>query len=229
MQETVGALKARGVEATGLVADLASLQETARLAEEVLRGGRAIDVLINNAGVGFGRDRKLRETSRDGFELRFAVNYLAPVLLTRKLLAGGRPTRAVVNVASAGQESLDLDDLQSTRAYDGVQAYRRSKLALICFTFDLAEETEVPVNALHPGTLLDSGMVRESGIHPLGPVSRGADSIRHVVERSLERVTGRYFDEKEPARPDPQANDRAIRRRLHALTEELLAPFVSGG
>ena len=96
----------------------------------------------------------------------------------RSVLAGGMPTRAVVNVASAGQEALDLDDLQSTRHYDGVQAYRRSKLALICFTFDLAEETKVAVNALHPGTFLDSGMVRESGIRPLGPVSRGAESIQ---------------------------------------------------
>jgi NAD(P)-dependent dehydrogenase (short-subunit alcohol dehydrogenase family) len=221
LDETVRVLAARGVEATGLIADLASLDETARLAGQALALGRPIDVLINNAGVGFGRDRTLRETSRDGFELRLAVNYLAPVLLTRKLLAGGMPTRVVVNVASAGQEALDLEDLQSTRHYDGVQAYRRSKLALICFTFDLAEESKVAVNALHPGTFLDSGMVRESGIHPLGPVSRGAETIRHVVEQSLEGVTGRYFDELKPARPDPQANDHPFRKklseRIHAM------------
>ena len=226
VDETVRVLAGRGVEATGLIADLASLDETARLAEQALTLGRPVDVLINNAGVGFGRDRTRRETSRDGFELRFAVNYLAPVLLTRKLLAGGMPTRAVVNVASAGQEALDLEDLQSTRHYDGVQAYRRSKLALICFTFDLAEETQVAVNALHPGTFLDSGMVRESGIRPLGPVSRGAEVIRYVVEQSLEGATGRYFDEFEPARPDPQAFDAVVRRRLRERTDELLAPFV---
>jgi len=225
VEETARALSAKGVEATGLIADLASLDETARLAEQVLALGRPIDVLINNAGVGFGRDRRRRETSRDGFELRFAVNYLAPVLLTRKLLAGGMPRRAVVNVASAGQEALDLDDLQSTRHYDGVQAYRRSKLALICFTFDLAEETKVAVNALHPGTFLDSGMVRESGIRPLGPASRGAESIRFVVEQSLGGVTGRYFDERAPSEPHPQAHDRALRRAFAARTQEFLARF----
>src|SRR5215472_13514189 len=130
--ETVRTIAVGGVEARGVVADLSSLRETARLADEALAGG-PIDLLINNAGVGFGKDRTLRETSRDGFELRFAVNYLAPVLLTRKFLARGMPTRAVVNVASAGQAPLDLDDLQSARHYDGLQAYRRSKLALICF------------------------------------------------------------------------------------------------
>jgi NAD(P)-dependent dehydrogenase (short-subunit alcohol dehydrogenase family) len=191
VEETVRAISARGVEATGLIADLASLDETALLAEQALALGRPIDVLINNAGVGFGRDRTRRETSRDGFELRFAVNYLAPVLLTRKLIAGGMPRRAVVNVASAGHEALELDDLQSTRHYDGVQAYRRSKLALISFTFDLAEETKVAVNALHPGTFLDSGMVRESGIQPLGPVSRGRSrSATWWSDRWRESVAG---------------------------------------
>jgi NAD(P)-dependent dehydrogenase (short-subunit alcohol dehydrogenase family) len=223
--QTVQAVTAGGVEARGVVADLSSLRETARLADEALAGG-PIDLLINNAGVGFGKDRALRETSRDGFELRFAVNYLAPILLTRKLLARGMPTRAVVNVASAGQAPLDLDDLQSTRHYDGVQAYRRSKLGLICFTFDLAEETEIAVNALHPGTFLDTGMVRQSGIRPLGPASQGAESILRLMERSLDGISGRYFDQMEPAPPDPQALDRAFRKALRQRTDELLAPFV---
>lgn len=223
--ETVRAVTVGGVEARGLVADLSSLQETVRLANEALAVG-PIDLLVNNAGVGFGKDRTLRETSRDGFELRFAVNYLAPVLLTRKLLARGMPTRAVVNVASAGQAPLDLDDLQSTRHYDGVQAYRRSKLALICFTFDLAEETEIAVNALHPGTFLDTGMVRQSGIRPLGPASDGAESILRLMDRSLQGISGRYFDQTEPAPPEPQALDRAFRKSLRQRTDELLAPYL---
>ena len=223
--ETVRAVAVDRVDARGVVADLSSLGETARLAEEALEAG-SIDLLINNAGVGFGKDRALRETSRDGFELRFAVNYLAPVLLTRRLLARGMPTRAVVNVASAGQAPLDLDDLQSTRHYDGVQAYRRSKLALICFTLDLAAETKIAVNALHPGTFLDTGMVRESGIRPLGPASHGADSILGLMERSLQGTSGRYFDQMEPAPPDPQALDLQFRKVLRQRTDELLARFL---
>ena len=89
----------------------------------------------------------------------------------------------------------------------------------------LAEGTKVPVNALHPGTFLDSGMVRESGIRPLGPVSRGAESIRYVVDRSLEGVTGRYFDQTELARPDSQALDHTFRQHFQERTDDLLAPF----
>src|SRR6185312_9515703 len=129
VQALVARLRAAGGTADGLVADLASLREVAELARRI---SGPLDVVINNAGVGFGADRRARETSHDGFELRLAVNYLAPFVLTRGLLA-----RAVVNVASIGQQALDLDDLQTTHDYDGVRAYCRSKLALIMFTLDL--------------------------------------------------------------------------------------------
>jgi NAD(P)-dependent dehydrogenase (short-subunit alcohol dehydrogenase family) len=79
-------------------------------------------VLVNNAGVGLGRARKLRELSAEGFELRFAVNFLAPFVLTESLVARGSPPRAVVNVASAGQAPLDRGDLMSEHNYDRVLA-----------------------------------------------------------------------------------------------------------
>lgn len=207
------------------MADLASLAEVAELAR---RMSAPVDVLINNAGVGFGADRRARETSRDGFELRFAVNYLAPFVLTRGLLARGLPTRAVVNVASIGQQALDLDDLQATHDYDGVSAYCRSKLALIMFTLDLAQERLAPTfNALHPGTYLDTGMVRAAGIKPLGPVSQGVDSILHVLDAGLnQQTTGAYFDQQRVARADQQAYDLDVRRALHAQTTELVRRFL---
>ncbi len=203
----------------GFVADLASLAETRRLAEEVLAEG-PLDVLVNNAGVGFGRDRRCREVSADGFELRFAVNYLAPFVLSHALLAKGSPTRAIVNVASGGQEALDLDDLQGAR-YDGLQAYRRSKLALIMLSIDLAEAfPAVAVSSLHPGTFLDTAMVRDAGIAPRGPASRGAEAILHVLAAGQ---TGRYFDEQQLAEPDAQASDGAFRQALRERTLALLA------
>jgi NAD(P)-dependent dehydrogenase (short-subunit alcohol dehydrogenase family) len=207
-----------------LSADLASLADTARLAREVPDD---LDVLINNAGVGFGRERKVREESRDGFELRFAVNYLAPFLLTEELLARGLPRRAVINVASVGQEPLDFDDLMSARGYDGVRAYRRSKLALVMMTFDLAERhPELQVYALHPGTLLDTTMVRESGIQSLGPVSRGAETVLVVLETALAGgESGRYFDEEEPARANAQAYDAGVRQRLREAALAIVTPF----
>jgi NAD(P)-dependent dehydrogenase (short-subunit alcohol dehydrogenase family) len=221
----VGELRAAGGTADGMVADLASLAEVAELARRITL---PLDLLINNAGVGFGANRRARETSHDGFELRFAVNYLAPFVLTRGLLARGLPTRVVVNVASAGQEALDLDDLQTTRNYDGVRAYCRSKLALIMLTLDLAHERPaLTFDALHPGTYLDTGMVRAAGITPLGPASQGADSILHVLDAALnQQTTGAYFDEQRIARADAQAYDLTVRQVLRAQTIGLVRRFL---
>jgi NAD(P)-dependent dehydrogenase (short-subunit alcohol dehydrogenase family) len=226
--QTVDALVSRGGSAAGVVADLSSLRETARLAREVAERAPDLDVLINNAGVGFGRDRHHREQSLDGFELRLAVNYLAPFLLTTTLLHAGLPKRAIINVASIGQEPLDWNDLMLQHEYDGVRAYRRSKLALIMLTFDLAHEfPRRQIHALHPGTLLDTGMVRDGGIVPHGPASDGARSIQTVLDAALapRGESGRYFDEGRPARAIAEAYDVDARRRLHKATLALLAPF----
>jgi NAD(P)-dependent dehydrogenase (short-subunit alcohol dehydrogenase family) len=220
---TVEAVSALGGEALGFVADLASLDETRRLAREVIERCPELDVLVNNAGVGFGADRTVREVSRDGHELRFAVNYLAPFVLTEALLARDLPRRAVIDVASIGQEALDFADLECER-YDGVRAYRRSKLALVMMSFDLAERRpDRIVHALHPGTLLATRMVVEAGIAPRGPVSRGAESILAVLGDALAgKPSGLYYDETRPAEANPEAYDRAARARLRAATLALV-------
>jgi len=103
-------------------------------------------VLVNNAAVGFGAPGEGRQVSADGHELRFAVNYLAPVLLTRllvPLMTASAPSR-IVNVGSLGQVAFDPADAEFEDGYNGVEAYRRSKLALAAFTFDLAEELRDP-------------------------------------------------------------------------------------
>jgi len=227
LDRVIAELAALGATVNGFVADLSSLEETAALARAVASSEGHLDVLINNAGVGFGRDGKKRELSRDGHELRLAVNYLAPFLLTGDLLARGLPRLAVINVASAGQETLDFDDLMSQRAYTGVRAYCRSKLALIMLSFDLAAlHPALQVHALHPGTYLDSQMVRDAGIAPLGPVSRGAESILQVLTMALGGgVSGRYFDRARPARALAQAYDTADRSRLREISLKLVAPW----
>jgi NAD(P)-dependent dehydrogenase (short-subunit alcohol dehydrogenase family) len=225
---TVRALSAKGECVRGFVADLGTLAQTSALGRQIQEEVPALDVLINNAAVGFGADRTRRELSRDGYELRFAVNYLAPFLLTEQLLSGGCPTRAVVNVASIGQEALDFDDLMLEHNYEGTSAYRRSKLALVAWTFDLAERhPDLVAHALHPGTLLDTNMVREGGIAPRGPASRGAVVISHVVERALEqKESGLYFDELTPTRAKAPAYDADVRACLRRVSLELTRPFT---
>jgi len=228
VERVVAALRAAGSEADGAVADLASLAETARLGREIAGRG-PLDVLVNNAGVGFGADRGKREVSRDGFELRLAVNYLAPFVLIRELGARGMPRRAIVNVTSIGQAPIDLDDLQVERAYEGALAYRRSKLALVMLTFDAAAaRPDLPCVCLHPGTLLDTNMVRESFDHALGPASRGAEATLAVIDAALRGATGQYFDQETPTPANDQAYDEAFRARLRAATLALLEPLTAG-
>ncbi|HTP60065.1 MAG TPA: SDR family NAD(P)-dependent oxidoreductase [Spirochaetia bacterium] len=218
----------RGAAVQTFQADLSSLEETAGLARSIARAGQP-DILINNAGIGFGSNGSLRELSRDGHELRFAVNYLAPFLLAETLARGGLPRLALINVASAGQETLDFEDLMTQHGYSGVRAYCRSKLALIMMTFDLAAlHPVVQVQSLHPGTYLDTGMVREAGITPLGPVSQGVDSILSVMSAALDGTvaSGGYFDRARPARALAQAYSTAARQRLREASLELVARWL---
>ena len=221
--QVVRELRDGGSQAEGFVADLASLEQAAGLAREVAERAPRLDVLINNAGIGAGPPTGGRELSRDGYELRFAVNHLAPFVLTRRLLGYGRPGRAIINVASAGQAAIDFRDPMLASGYDGWRAYRQSKLALIMLTFDLAEEfPRIACNALHPGTFLDTKMVHEAEVSPRGSASAGAEAVAGLLKESLVgRTTGRYYDGDRPARPLRQAEDPTARRRLRTLSEEL--------
>ena len=208
-------------------ADFASLDEVRRLAHDVTAAHDRLNLLINNAGIGFGPPGAERETSRDGHELRFAVNYLAPFLLTHLLLATLRrsvPAR-IVNVASLGQYRIDFNDVMLARGYDGTRAYRQSKLALVMFTFDLAallEGTGVTANAIHPATFMNTRMVTEAGMQPQHTVEDGADAILHLATASeLEGTSGAFFDGMRESRADPEAYHARARQRLRTLSLEL--------
>ncbi|MFI8230410.1 SDR family NAD(P)-dependent oxidoreductase [Streptomyces sp. NPDC085900] len=213
-------------DAEGFVADLASLAQVRELGAHVGDAHPDLDVLINNAGVGAGAPGAGRELSADGHELRLAVNYLAPVVLTRALLPvlrANTPAR-IVNVGSVGQEPLDFDDVEFRRGYDGFAAYRRAKFALAAHTFALAEEladTGVAVNVLHPATFMDTAMVREGGVTPWNTVADGAPGVLALATKDL--GTGGYFDGTSRSRAHELTYDGQVRRRLSAVTDQLLA------
>jgi NAD(P)-dependent dehydrogenase (short-subunit alcohol dehydrogenase family) len=224
---------ATGTSIDTVAADLADLREVDRLADSVLDTYDRLDVLVNNAGVGFGAPDGPREESADGIELRFAVNHLASYRLAgrlAKLLEVSAPAR-IVQVASAGQLALDRDDPLTEQGWDGVTAYRRSKLAQVMATYDLAADlvgTGVTVNALHPATFMDTAMVRDSGFAPTSTFEEGLEATwRLVADPALEGVSGRYFDGTHEGTSDPQADDPAARAWVREVTDRLLADALT--
>jgi NAD(P)-dependent dehydrogenase (short-subunit alcohol dehydrogenase family) len=228
-------LAGSGGTAQAVLADLASLEQARQLADRVSADHGAIALLVNNAGIGAGRPPyRKRQLSADGHELRLAVNYLAPALLARRLvpaLRKGAPAR-IVNVGSVGQAPVDFADLRMDRHYTGAQAYYRSKFALAAFTFDLAAElagSEITVNCLHPASLMNTHMVRESLIPPMSTVAAGVKAVMNLATGPVGgTVTGRYFDGMNEASAHEGTYDPATRSRLRTVTAELLAPFLAG-
>ncbi|CAM5292625.1 3-oxoacyl-ACP reductase [Streptomyces tanashiensis] len=210
------------------LADLSDLDQVHAMAARIRAAEPHLDGLVHNAVAGGGSRPLVRELSGQGHELRFAVNHLAPYALTRALLpllTASAPAR-VVNVASMGQEAVDLDDVMMERDYEGLRAYCRSKLAMIMATFELGAElaaTGVTVNALHPAHLMDTPAVRAYGLTPVTTTEEGVrPTVRLLLDPELATVTGRYFDQFTDARAHDQAYDRGVRERLMKLTHDLI-------
>ncbi len=206
-------------------ADLASLAGVRALAEEVIAAEPRLDVLVNNAGVGATVPGDgARQESADGYELRFAVNYLAGYALTKRLLPLLRrsaPSR-VVNVSSLGQQAIDFGDVMMAGGYDGARAYRQSKLAQILFTIDLAAEldlTGVTVNALHPATFMPTKIVTGA---TASTVAQGVEAtMRLITAPAAQTGSGRFYNGLAEGRPDDQAYDPEARRQLRDLSAKL--------
>ena len=213
--------------------DLAVLGSVPGLAEQVRQRVGELHVLVNNAGIGAGPPpHTRREEGADGHELRFTVNYLAPVLLTRllaPLLARSAPAR-VVNIGSVGQAPVDIGDVDFRRRYHGAQAYFRSKFALAAFTRDLAALLPAGVTAtcVHPASLMNTRQVREVGAQPWCDVEVGVPPVLDLVLGPAGERTGAYYDGRKLAAPHPGVDDPDLRERLRARTDELLAPFTPG-
>lgn len=225
--EVVNQIQAAGGTATFLAADFSSLAEVRHFADAVGQQCGRLDLLINNAGIGSGGSATKREISENGYELRFAVNYLAGFLLTRlllPLLLESKPAR-IVNVSSLGQHPIDFDDVMLNQGYSGGRAYAQSKLAQIMFTFDLAREldpTTVTANCLHPATYMATTMVRQSGVTPISTVEEGAEAILYLaVSKTIEGHSGEFYNGLRPSRANAQAYDERARERLRVLSMSL--------
>lgn len=213
---------------TGYVADFSDLSDVSKMAKEIKSEVPKIDILINNAGV--LKSKNLLNES--GMDLRYAVNYLAPYLLTKELLPlieKGDQSR-IVNLSSAAQSPVSFEVLAGEDQQTNSATYAQSKLALTMWSFHLAAALEnVTVIAVNPGSLLDTNMVREGYGYSWSSAEKGANIIYDLaVSSEYIGITGKYFDNDKgdvkgafgDAHPD--AYDDIKIKRLIQTTESLL-------
>lgn len=220
-----------GGDASYLLADLSSQASIRQMAGEFLDRYEKLHVLVNNAGVFMGR----RVETADGVESTFAVNHLAPFLLTG-LLAGalenGSPARVVTTSSLAHKgAAIDFDDLQfEKRPYSGIKAYSQSKLANILFTKELAQRLKgATANCFHPGGVRTN--LVQTGIYGavwsmagpfLASPEKGADTGVYLASSpDVKDVSGKYFVKRKDTKPSDAALDGEAARRLWKMSEEL--------
>jgi retinol dehydrogenase-14 len=218
------------------VADMSSQAEVRRLAGEVLSAYPRLDVLLNNVG-GFWAHRHV---TADGLEHTFALNHLAPFLLTSLLverLMASAPARVVtVSSGAQGMWKIDSDDLMGERKYSGQRAYSQSKLANVMFTYELArrlEGTGVTATVLHPG-VTRTAFGAEDSTHAMAPIiaalrpfmrspERGADTTVYLASfPDVESVTGRYFANRKAKKSHKSSYDTATTARLWQFSADLV-------
>jgi NAD(P)-dependent dehydrogenase (short-subunit alcohol dehydrogenase family) len=226
-QAVVDEIKQAGGAAEFMACDLSSLRDIHRFASELNANFSRIDLLINNAGIGTGPHQTLREVSVDGLETRFAINYLSVYALTRLVLdrvIAAAPSR-IVNVASDGQMAINFNNLQLEQNYSGEEAYCRAKVAEVMFTWDLAEELKekgVTANTMHPGSYMDTTMVRHLNRPPVESLATGANYLFELAtHEKYAGVTGKYFNRGHDGFAHPQTYDRDARAKLRAISKQL--------
>ena len=223
---------------TFLLADLSSQASIRQLVDEVKRRFLRLDILINNAGLLMFK----RETTEDGLEMTFAVNHLAPFLLTHlllDLLKASAPSR-IIQVCSDSHEraTISLDDLQGEKKYSPWHAYGQSKLAMLLCTYELSRHlagTNVTVNALHPGFVATS-IAQDSLSEPLrvlanlllplvglSPEAGARTSLYLASSPDLTTISGKYFVKSVPIRSAPLSYDEVLQKEVWEASEQLIA------
>lgn len=210
------------------IADFSSLEQVKAMAYRLREKYASLQILINNAALGPGpKDKQHRSLSQDGYEMIFAVNYLAPFLLTNLLLPlllkAEQPR--VINVTSIAQSLVDFDNLMLEEGYTGSKAYSQSKMALTMFTIELDHRLKgksISVNCLHPGSLLNTKMVEEAFGYSWGKAESGADAIEYLAtSHELDKVSGKYFNQKNIDQLHEQALNESDRKKLWQISQKL--------
>ena len=229
--------RAANTDVSCIAADFASLASVRRAADEIAHRWPTIHALVNNAGINAGR----RQVSADGFELTFAVNHLAPFLLTSLLvpaLAAGAPSR-IVNVTSvfAHVAGIDIDDIMlERRRYSSTRAYNQSKLSTAMFTMELAERLRgsgIAANCVSPGLVATDLMREHWWFEPrwlralwsgwlLSPDEAAARVVRVATAEALDGVSGKCFAATlRPVSLPRRAGNAVLRRALWDLSASL--------
>lgn len=201
-----------------ILADFSSLQAVKQMAQELNQRFSHLDVLINNAGIYSNK----RLFSAEGFELTFAVNYLATFTLTLQLipLLAKSPSARIINMSSVAHRYVWINplDIESQHFFWGWVNYCRSKLLLVPFTFRLAEYlegTNISVNALHPGVIVGTEVANSAFIKWGLPLEKGAGAVLNLaLNPNLERMNGKYITRFKMTSPSPMALDKGLKSRL---------------
>ncbi|PWJ43045.1 SDR family NAD(P)-dependent oxidoreductase [Sediminitomix flava] len=208
----------------GFTADLSDLDTVKKLADEVSSKLTKLDVLINNAGV----YKSPKPTNKDGLDMRFVVNYLAPYLLTTSLLPIIRKgeTPRIVNLSSAAQSPVSLNVLEGKSSKSEGETYAQSKLALTMWSFDMAKkEKDIIIIPVNPGSLLNTNMVKEAYGQFWSSADKGADILHDLaVGEKHSSMSGKYFDNDRGiyGTAHPDAYDEAKNKALLEVTDSLL-------
>lgn len=217
-------------------ADLSSQAEVIAVANTIKQRYDHIDVLINNAGAYFTQ----QHFSVDGIEMTWALNHMAPFILTSNLLdllRASAPSR-IITVASAAHQGalIDFDDVEGTKRFNGWKAYGQSKLANIMFTYELAhrlQDSDVTANTLHPGFVATSFAQNNGGwfvsvfavmqrLLAISPEQGAATSVYLAQDQSVVGTTGRYFEKCKPVPSSKVSYDVTSQRRLWHLSQQMM-------
>ncbi len=220
LKNTISEIKEipRNENVHGFVSDLSDFDSIEKMITEISNEFSSIDVLINNAGVFKSADKQ----NKDNLDMRFAVNYFAPYLLTNGLLTILKSSNSprIINLSSAAQSTVTIEALKGTKFISSNEAYAESKLALTMWSFAFAKSNpSITTIAVNPGSLLNTNMVKEAYGHHWSSADKGADILYELaVLEKYEESNGKYFD-----------NDKGIFSNAHndAYNQEKINELIS--